>query len=148
MPLPVSFSGWICHNLHKNSWTETRLRSIYRNYPEEDRNLAAPLSDDLMIFYYIAHYFCPVVCSTRWCMFAPTSHSSGPCEYSAPNTGLNFHAHIVWEDVRSSVGLWPDWLLTAAQTRFSRKETCNKWDVLFCQFTVYAHSAVEYTMFR
>lgn len=148
VPLPLSSSGWICHNLHKNSRTETRLWSIYRNYPEEDRNLVAPLSDDLMIFYYTAQYCCPVVCSTRWCTVAPTSHSLGQCEYS-PNAGLNFHAHTVWECFHSSVGLWLDWLLDAVPTRFSIKNA-RPWNVSHRQsasHTLCAHCAVEHTLF-
>lgn len=43
--------------------------------------------------------------------------------------------HIQWECFGSTVGLWPDWLLTAAPARFSTKtvKRWNKWDVFFCK---------------
>lgn len=156
VPLSGSFSGRIGPNLHKNSWIGTQLGSIYRNYLEEDHNLVALLSDDLMILYYFAHYFFPVVCSTRWCTVAPTSHCLGRCEYSTPNTDPNFHAHTVWEYFHFSVGLWPGWLLTAAPTRFSTKNVkrWNKWDVSFrkkcfgllCMHTLQRNTQCSYNL--
>lgn len=44
------------------------LASIWRR----NRNLVAPLSDDLMIFPL---YRTLLFCSARWCTVAPTSHS-------------------------------------------------------------------------
>lgn len=116
-------------HLHKNFWIETKCWSIYRNFLEEDHNLVAPLLDDLMIFFYIAHYFFPVVCSTRWFTVAPTSHCLGRCEYSAPELFCTYCVRAF------SLLSWPlaHWLLTAALTRFSTKnvKSWNTWDVSF-----------------
>lgn len=54
LPLFGEFSVVICI---KTLGLKRSSPSIYRSYPEEDHNLVAPLSGDLMIFYYIALYF-------------------------------------------------------------------------------------------
>ena len=97
-------------------------------------------------FHYIARYCFVVLGGVQLHPPLTASGRREKCEHSAPNTGLNSPAHTVREDSRSSVGLWPDRLLTAAPTRFLCKERrANKWDVSSRHGA--SQSAAEYTMF-
>ena len=58
---------------------------------------------------------CARVLSSRCWTAAPTPHSLGRCEYRAPNTGRNFHAHgVQWASIFTPLlasGLSGSWLL-------------------------------------
>lgn len=68
----------------------------------------APLSDNLRIFNYIVHYFCPAVYSNRWCLHQALTARGGMWVTVLQMQTPNLQARAVWDWVffsRSAVGL-------------------------------------------
>lgn len=142
LPLFGEFSVVICI---KTLGLKRSSPSIYRSYPEEDHNLVAPLSGDLMIFYYIALYFFFFVVLGGVQLHQPliargVVNTELPCTYSVRVFSL-----LRWPLAR----LTPD--CCSNQVLDQEREALEQMRCLLspscCSPAVYAHSAVEYTMF-